>query len=532
MAIMAMDTVKKTKLTLAISIALLSGTSSAGEWTFTPAFILDETYTSNVELNRVNEIESIVSQTGLTFDTQYSSKQLDFNLKSRSVYAFYSHDHDLDSDYHELDSDFALKLGERGLSLLGSASIKNQTRNSARNALADIVSADTVQIANYNAGIGYNIENGDFVIDSSLLFSEQDSEDDIGNQKGYTADVALRNGTSARHIFWDGFGEYQERENDNQDSLFYRGDFKLGFITAWNINPFVRYYDEDNKGSLSTGGSSLAMNSYGAGIRWFLSERLAIDLSYNKPIGNDVDLEGKPLEEYVDAAINWQPTLRTKLQANYSQRFFGDSYGLNFTHRNRRLTNTISYQEEVQSFTRQNYNVIEEGAFWCPNSEELDLTNCYLQDNQNINLDDYQLIRLTSLELVEDDVLSLNKNVNWQSELTLPRTTFTVQIAGNERENLETRVVDESVRLAFNATRTLSPRSDLSFDASFNENLYGKETDNERHDIYRKVSLGYARKLNNELSIDIQVQHLNRSSDQEDFNYKEERVVFKITKDF
>ena len=37
------------------------------------------------------------------------------------------------------------------------------------------------------------------------------------------------------------------------------------------------------------------------------------------------------------------------LEASFSERFYGDSYGLNFTHRNKRLTNTVSYVEDIQT---------------------------------------------------------------------------------------------------------------------------------------------------------------------------------------
>ena len=285
MAIMAMDTVKKTKLATICAATLFSQCACAGDWQFKPSLLIEETYTDNVELTLSDEISSLVSQTGIEIDTTYESQYLQFNLKSKSVYAFYSHDHELDDDFHTLASDFNLKLGRQGLSLIGSANIDNRARNGARNSLADIVSADTTRVESYSGGLAYDIANSDFHVNSSITYNLTESEDNVGNQDGYSASVSTKNGNSARVLFWDAQSAYQERKNNNQSSRVYRGEIKLGFITAWKLNPFLRYYDEDNKGSINRS-QSTESNSYGVGIRWLINPRLQLDISYNKPIGN------------------------------------------------------------------------------------------------------------------------------------------------------------------------------------------------------------------------------------------------------
>ncbi len=49
----------------------------------------------------------------------------------------------------------------------------------------------------------------------------------------------------------------------------------------------------------------------------------------------------------------WQPTNRTSLQATAGHRFFGNSFGLNFSHRTRRTTWGLSYTEAVNSTRSQ-----------------------------------------------------------------------------------------------------------------------------------------------------------------------------------
>ncbi|MDO6425477.1 TIGR03016 family PEP-CTERM system-associated outer membrane protein [Thalassotalea sp. 1_MG-2023] len=530
MAIMATDTVKKNKLAVAITLCLAALPSVAGDWQFTPTLSLDETYSDNVELNQTNEISSLVSQAAVSLNSTYKTRLLNFDFQSTSTNVWYSHDHDLDDDFHSLSSNVNLRLGASGFSVFGSASIKNQAQNGARNSLADIVSGDVVQVERYSAGINYDVNNSDFSLSSSLAANTSETEDRIGERDGFSGNIITSNGSSARHIFWNANGSYQEQENNDLTSRIYQTEIKIGYITGWKFNPFIRYYDEDNKGSLNQGRTNES-NSIGAGFRWEATPRLNIDLSYNTPIGDDLDIDGNEQEEYVDANINWQPSIRTQLSANYSQRFYGDSYGLNLTHSNRRLTNTISYQEQLQSFTRDNYNLINLGFFWCPEGDNTEIANCYLPGSGDISFDDYQLVNVSDYELIEDNVFSLNKGGSWQSTLALPRTTFNFSLRANERENLETSDIDEMLSTSFEVSRKIGGRSTVKFVASYTERKFQVNTDNEREDRYRTITLGYNKSLNKTLNLSVDLRHLNRSSTSQ-FNYEEGRVTLKITKDF
>ncbi len=532
MAIMAMDTVKKTKLAAIISTSLLIQPIVAGEWLFAPKIIVDETYTDNVELTLDSKQLSLVSQTGVGIDSSYNSQYLNFNFDSNSVYAMYSHNHDLDNDYHTLNGDLSLKLGDTGFSLIGDADIYNRSKNSTRNALADIVSADTVRVETYIGGLAYHNVNSQFKIDTDIKYHLSKSEDDIGNFEGYSANFLSNNGSSSYAIFWHAAGQYQELKNNGQTSLSYQGEIKLGAITSWKINPFVRYFDEDNTGTVNTG-QSTESNSYGMGLRWLISPKLFIDASYNYPIGTTLDLAGEKQTNYVDLSVNWQPSVRTSLKANYSQRFFGDTYGLNLSHKNKRLTNEIKYEEVMKSFTRNNYELVSLGNFWCPdNSNNINLNNCFVQDGQDIDFDNFQLFNMQDFLITEDNVFSLYKNLSWHSELSFARSTFQFNAEHSDRENLSDNNEDERTSVTFLATRKLTKISNIELDASYTDNWWRKGSENERRERYRKVAFSYTKSINSKLLVNISLAHVNRSSDAQQYNYEEGRVTFKITKDF
>jgi len=532
MAIMAMDTaLNKKKLTIVI-FAVLSANTYAGEWKFQPKLLIDETYSDNVNLSVNDETSSLVSQTGIEIETLFSSKKLEFSFSSTSVYAMYSHDHDTDDDFHTLSSDFRLKLAPNGLALTGSAAIANQSKNTSRNALADIVSGDTVRTETYSSGLEYRVNNREFILDSAIQYQTTKSEDKIGEREGYAVSFSTENGSSATNFYWEGTSEFADYTNQGRDGKLFKGELKFGLITNYKITPFLRYYDETNEGDLTSNSSSLESDSYGGGLRWLITPKLLIDFSYNTPTGTQLDLDGNEQEDYTAASIRWEPSQRTKLTIDYGKRFYGESYGLDFAHKNRRLTNTITYAEDVRAFTRNNYESVALGAFWCPKVEITDTSSCFVNYDDNINFDDYQLINLRDFVLVEDLAMSLNKELKWSSKLALSRTTFSFSLSSLTRENLDTRVEDKDQRASFSIKRKVSGKSNLNLRMEYTDNhlLLGQE--NERRDRYRRYSLEYDKSLNGRLTVTLGLSHLNRSSTTQSFKYEEDRVYLKVNKGF
>jgi len=540
MAITAMDTVQRIKLSTVCLALFCSKFVMAGDWQFEPSLVIDEIYTDNVGITSNNEISSLVSQTGVNIDSVYQAPQAIFNFSSQSRYAFYSHDHDLDNDYHTIASDFRLQLWPNGIILFGGLDVENQSRNSVQNALADIVSADTVQVETYNGGIEYNIENSAFIIESAIGYLQTNSEDNIGNREGVVAAISSTNGTSARHTFWEIEHDYQELKNNGQDGKLSKSEALIGLITSYKVNPFIRYYDEDNSGNLRNSNNSTESNSYGLGVRWLISPRLYLDASYNKPIGKNLDIDGKEQGEYVNAKMKWQPSIRTSIEASFSERSFGDSYGLNISHRNRRLTNTITYIEDIQTLTRNNYVANVVGFYFCPNGNAALIEECTVQDGTIIipdnpndpNDNGYQIFPIQEFTLVEDNVFSLNKTLNWNSTLELPRTTITLAANKQMRDNLDTRIEDESSAISVSFKRDISARSNVNLNLSYTETNLLMKTEQERLDRYRRYQLSYEKSIQSSLSLSLSISYLNRSSNSTALNYQEGRIGAKITKGF
>ena len=531
MAITAMGIRNKKLLPYAISIALAFPAYS-GEWQFTPTANIKESYTDNVTLAPSDEEDSFVTQTFIDLAAEYEAQHAQFSLESTSTYAWFSHDSERNNDFYTFDANGRVFLWPNGIAFTAAASQTNQSRNSRDNALADIISSDTVRIERYQTGLEYQFSNSDYQVSSSWNLFMTESEDNIGEQEGNTFLLNSANGIGARNVFWNFTGIYSDIDNNNNTSRRHQAEIKLGLITDYKINPFIRYFDEGNTGTLSNN-QSLESNSYGIGVRWLIKPRMVLDISYNEPVGDSLDNDGNEQDAYANVSLDWQLSSRTQVQMSHSQRFYGDSYGLTIEHANRRLTNRLSYLEEVQSFTRDRFEETLEGFFWCPSDIELsDFSQCLVQSGDNVDLDNYTLVPITSFELVEDQDYTLSKMWLWDSTLTLPRTTFTLTLSDNERENLTTRVIDEISTASIRAERKVSGFSTMALSASYRDNHYDLEQLTEQRDRYRRYGIEYKRQLNNSFNATFSIEHTNRSSTRILSNYEESRVNLQLSKDF
>ncbi|MCW9080673.1 MAG: TIGR03016 family PEP-CTERM system-associated outer membrane protein [Colwellia sp.] len=534
MAIMAMDMAKNinkkrlNKLSCFIFLNLASSIAVAGEWTFEPNLGLTETYSNNVELTPVDHQSSVVSQLIAGFDAKFKSREVDFSFSGTETFAAYSHDSDLNDDYQTASVDGLISLWRDGPKFIATSHLTNVSQNNANNSLADLVSGDTVQQRFHSAGIQYQTANSSHNFNGSVIYSLTETEDSIGESKGYTAIMNSENGNAARHVFWSLSGQYTDRKNNNTTGTNYSIEAQVGAITSIKLNPFIRFYDEDVTG-IGLNNSKTSTLSWGPGVRWQASEHFYIDLSYNY-----VD-DKTASDDYVATNINWQPSQRTSLIAGYNQRFFGDSYNLDFSHRTKRLANTISYHETLEIYDRDSFEEVGLGEFWCPVGGPFNANSCFPSSQPPNDTAGFILVPLSGLEPVENNEFSLNKRLAWNSILTLSRTTFTFDISTRERENLSTGILDDNFDISLSATRTLSPRSNLKFLTSYREATFDKNfspTAPRQEDTYKTFSTTYNRNLASSLSAYFTLQYLERESSRITLTYDEVRAYINITKDF
>jgi len=527
MATMVTDTALKGRIFAFIPLLFIAP-STAGEFTLEPGLSVSETYSDNILATRDNKESSYVTDASFVLGTSFRSRKLDFGLESRSSYLMYTHDHDLDKTYHAVQSTLNIKPITSGPIIFASVNIANQSRNNADNLYSDLISGNTIQTEQYQAGIRQEIDNSRFVLSAEIAAFDVRSEDNVGENHGYTSSLSFSNGDGIRSIFWDINGSYYDRSNEDLSGRNYNIEAKVGFNTAWKISPFVRYYDEDYSGNVAVPNRDTTA-SKGAGLRWQITDHMLLDVSYNY-----VD-DDRISDDYLETSFDWQASERTSIFAGYSQRFYGDSYNLKISHKNRRMTNTISYDESLQAFTRDNFITEIVDNVFCPIGQPINLDNCL--DNLD-NIDDpsqYGQVNVFGQTPVEDDQFSLYKRLSWNSELALARTTFTLTLSHNERENLTDSNIDKTFISSLSARRKMSGRSNIALTWQFSHvdyNTNAIDTIATQSDYYRNILLSYQRTMAKTLDGDINLEYRNRSTQRNDRDYEELRVSLNLIKKF
>jgi len=483
-----------TKIAVILSLVCLPSTTLAGDWEFKPSLSLDETFSDNIELSVSEPKSSNITQAIAALRATYKSSAANLNFSGTKRYSVYSHNSQLNADYRSLSANGSYNTWTGGPTLIARANIANVSKNNADNSLADPISGDTVETQNYSTGLNYNFGNSSYSVISSFIYSTNRTEDHIGESDGYTARLSSKSGENASQLYWQVGGNYYKRTQELDDNIDSYGEnysvnALIGTVTPWNLRPFIRFYDEEVKGTSITQDSP-SNASWGAGVRWLASPRLTVDLSYNE---TDRD-------NHIAASVNWQPSSRTSLAADYSQRFFGKSYNFKFTHKTRRLINNINYQESLNVFDRNNYQEGDSG----------------------------------DLELVESNEYFLNRNLAWSSKLKLSRTSFSFDVSANEQENLESNVINDNMKIGLTVTRNAGVRTNFSLGANFRNYTYDKKNPegSRQEDQYRTIFARYSLKLASSLSSNFTLRHVNRSSTNDQFGYKEVRATINIKKEF
>ncbi|MBO9490468.1 TIGR03016 family PEP-CTERM system-associated outer membrane protein [Endozoicomonas sp. G2_1] len=513
-----------------IAVAVLASAANAGDLQITPSVSVDGTYSDNVELTANGKQSSYVNQVSAILDSQFTSRIAELNFNGSSTYASYTHNHDLDDSFRTLEADGRLFLWPDGLALTANANIRNGARNGARNSLADIVSGDTIEIRNFQSGLSYNVENLKYQLNLTSNISRQTSEDNIGDNNRIETTLTSQSTNSSQAIFWRINATYSDQENNEITGRQHIVDAIVGWRTPSKINPFIRFYNEDVSGNISQPQQNSG-DATGVGISTKLSSHLLVSASYNFVVDDEEN------DDYVAATIEWEPSARTSLRAEYSKRFFGDTYLLDFTHRTKRLTNSVSYNESLRAFDRNTFQRVLVGNFFCPLDFETtsnSLTDCFQSQGATITPTDAQLVQVFEQQLIEGNEFSLNKELSWQSQLSLARTNFDLRFSHNRRESLTTNIEDNRFDATFEITRTISGKSTASLTYNFNHTQLDKNQIRSlgQDDYYRTLSISYNRRLARTLNSVISLQMVDRNSSDQLLTYEETRAVITLTKDF
>ncbi|MDV7102890.1 TIGR03016 family PEP-CTERM system-associated outer membrane protein [Vibrio sp. TH_r3] len=487
----ATDMVGKTRrhnvFLVGIISTLVSYNLSAADVKMSPFVESGITFTDNVDLTSSNKQSSEILTLTAGIDVSVDGNDGNLLLAYQANQLAYSHDSNENELYNQLTFSADKGLFNTGFAVDAVASIDNVARSILDDASNDIYTGETVETKSFDTGLSYQ-SNPAGIVDlysrlSAGMYAYDDGE---GDYSAYNAVVDFTEGERVKDYFWQ--LNYSGTRNIGKESSTRSSlqtlDQELGIQRGKGLSPFVRSYYEKYTSEASD--ETTEFSSWGIGLRYYIHDDSYVEFSRDFALDDESD-------DYWQGAVHLNPNQRTSLDFEYTNRFYGDAYEFNLSHRSRRLTNEISYTEEVKNYDR---DIFIDG------------------------------------ESIEE--LTLERQLAWTSTLNLRRSTFSVEINGgkttpiNESStNSDTLRYGSSIELSHNLTRKMSISSSFTYDYY----QFDQDVSNPQKDYYRTWDLGLSRQFARDFSMDVTLTHQDKSSSEDD-GYKENKIDLSVRKTF
>lgn len=455
----------------------------AAEVEFTPSISSGVIYTDNVDLSATNEQSSEIFTITPNIKSQIKGNNGSLTLDYQFQQLLYSHDSDDNERYHTLSFSADKGISGTGLTLNTSAEIENIARSVSNNANDDVVTGDTIESKSFEAGISFKSNPSGWAdLSADITGSITDNEDDIGDYTSFDGTLNFENGTGVKDYFWSVDYDYTTNlATDNSDRTeSHELEQRIGLQQINGFSPLMRWYYEEYRGQRERSRDSFY---WGPGLRYYWHRDSYLELGYDFSPNDENDNAWR-------GEVNINPTSRTLIKFEYNHRIYGDAYEFLLKHENRRLSNSISYTEDLSSYNRDNFvegNRIEE--------------------------------------------FTLRKVLEWESILQLRRSSATLKLRTNQNEtsnvasdNLDSEGYGSTIEL----TRQISRRTSVtaSFDYDYYE--FEEQAARDKEEYYRDWSLGVEHEPTENWSLSVDVSRINKSSTENTSEYNENRAELEV----
>ncbi|MGF1764082.1 hypothetical protein [Aliivibrio kagoshimensis] len=491
MAAMDMAVLRRVVAVSIISLCPIGdGFAKSEQNNFEPSVGVDILFTDNRDRTASNAKNGQVTTFNLGADLEITGSQNSFTMEYIGRQLIDHQDSDRNSFYNELQLDNTFRLPDSGLEFGLHGSIDNLADELDTDATTDIFSGTTIESKSLSTDVNFSSNPRKRV--KLEAFAELElvrNEDTIADNNNVDSRFNITNGSAEKQYFGELDYSYEQSNSaassSSDKNVVQELYAEFGLQPKDHWSPLFRYSNEN----LSSNSAESAESNYlGAGTRYFLDKKSYLELTYNIP--NDRETN----DNYVGGAINMEASARTKLYVEYSRRFFGDAYELEFTHQSRRLKNNISYTEEPTSFNRK------------------------LLVGGN-----------------ESNQLSLLKELEWTSTLDLKRGFVEFSARSQNTKNIEdgsTNTEFDSVGTTIEWQHKLSRSMTLTNTFDYDKYDFFGSANPDKTDHYRIFKSLLEQTFNNRVTAKYTLEYSNRDSSEIVDNYDELRVSFNLNKHF
>ena len=288
-------------------------------------------------------------------------------------------------------------------------------------------------------------------------------------------------------------------------------DMSYRIISNIGVSATARHEANQVQSQNDVFSNSRQFNSVGAGLIWRQAQNKYISLQWNKA-DSDAIAADENNKGYIGADIEWQFTPRTKVSADYSRRFFGESGNFSFEHRIKKFRTQITYSEEVTTFSRLIAEPENLGVFICADGVT-DLSACFQPSSLNYQLQtNEEFVQFSAQNPVINDELILRKGLSWQLGSELRRTKVSLNGRYYTNDYLESDRLSRTYSAGTSVAFAIGPKTNISWttDAAITDDIVedGKGTSE-----VLSTKLSIERKISRYFDLSLEFAYLQRDTE-------------------
>jgi uncharacterized protein (PEP-CTERM system associated) len=476
-------------------------------------------YETEIGDNEATQTEAFIIKPSLL--GSYKSRLVSASLTANHSRVRQSVDSEDETDntnqnYTNLNYTSAFTLIENSLLLTLNGAQNYRVVNQQQAGFSDeILGSDNLtKSRNNSARLDFSIPNPLYVgFTLQSTYSKTQTGQSQAGQTGVDGDnlgvsVSLFQGKYIRPINFNISAQYNDTSRANfQNFESTRVQASVGFPIIKEVDFVVTgSLDEYDTGQAALiNRSNLDTTSYGAGLEWTPSNGRNISLTYNQLE------EGENQTKFIGVNLAWAFSNRTAINFDYGKRFYGDSYTLNFNHSLKSLRTSVSYSEDLTTFSRlgaSSTNIT--GIFVCQFGST-ELIDCFQPDSLDYQLQVGEEFRATT-EVVTDisEEVILRKSGTASIGYSKRKVTMSVDASYRRTEYLESDRLSINRSLRLNLSYAIGRKTNISFASSLATNQFNEL---ETADTTTTTSINFSRALGRYLNLNIAARFLDRESD-------------------
>tara|TARA_R110002167_G_scaffold52042_6_gene150572 strand:+ start:489 stop:2012 length:1524 start_codon:yes stop_codon:yes gene_type:complete len=298
--------------------------------------------------------------------------------------------------------------------------------------------------------------------------------------------------------------------------------YSLSFDTRANPNKiyWTLQTRKDNAKS-SNSNSTLDKNDFAQlqlGYRHSQQLDLRVGGGYSDSyIDNPTDTNIASGTSFWSAGLSWNPSPRTSLDLNYSSKLQSASRGAVLTHRRKRGTLSLSYQQSLSSVRQEQLQLAPVGSLICPAGNSINLADCRFigLGDSAIPGSNEQVLGVIDLTTSLNEGRFINEALRASYNYSFRKSSLSLGLSSQRRkfQDLSNRVEED---LGVNAGWSLQLSARSSMDISYDWSVLEPNTNavSLARDYRSGVNLGMNRKLSPDTALALYIRYNEqRSSD-------------------